>query len=304
MAVVFISGKPGGGKSMRGVMEIIEELRNTNRNICTNLPLKLPEMAEYLHKEYGQTFDMRERIRLLEPEEVLTFWLYPAKGVDLTGKRIQTEGKAGRKIEYPDFTARQGLPGTVYVLDECHLYFSARNWQNNGSDGFYYLSQHRHFNDEVFLLTQFVSNVDKLRGAGRLRGLAPHFFGLFRRGLARRCATLQIVFREPVEIPASRDDAAIYRHPFNLQHDLIPLLKWSDVCFCRHPLGWPLTDPDAIRLAFHVMRDRNAFEHFARLLIAPANIVHLARPIFHEDNRLARQSERYKLLFCYCITEF
>lgn len=156
----FVIGRPGGGKSMFAVTLIVEELRNGRRNIATNVALDIPSMAEKLHERYGETFDMLRRIRILTPDECLDFWNHPQKGIDCTGRVIVAEGK-GRKIEAPDFSVRNGDPGTLFVIDEFHTFFNARQWQQTGEDALYYASQHRKLGDDVIPISQAHTNVDK-----------------------------------------------------------------------------------------------------------------------------------------------
>jgi len=183
MSLHFISGKPGGGKSFYALKLLVEELRLTNRNISTNLPLKLEQLAEYLHEKYDSTFNMSTRIRILTEQEMGSFWLHPAKGVDITERRSVTIRE--RTSSVPNFEVRNATGGTFYILDEIHLQFNARNWQNTGEDCIYYLSQHRKLGDDVIAVTQHVGNVDKqFRSMTQdytfLRNFNKERFGLFR----------------------------------------------------------------------------------------------------------------------------
>src|ERR1041384_2429550 len=76
MSIRFISGKPGGGKTLRAVNVIFEELRHTDRNIITNVPLKRGRCREYLQEKYGTDFNFSERVRSLKLEEVGQFYLH------------------------------------------------------------------------------------------------------------------------------------------------------------------------------------------------------------------------------------
>jgi hypothetical protein len=192
MAVEFISGKPGGGKSLRGVMLLIEELRTSNRNIVTNLAMKVPDLCEYLHKEFDCTFNCLERLRVLTPEQTMCFWLFPGIGIDIDPfKKAKWTSPTKRSLDVPDFSLREheNDPGTLFIIDEAHLFFAARNWANNGTDGFFYLSQHRKYRDDVILITQFIENVDKQFRTvaqsysyikNRYKENLPIFGGLFR----------------------------------------------------------------------------------------------------------------------------
>jgi hypothetical protein len=51
--------------------------------------------------------------------------------------------------------------GVRYVIDEAHLWWSSRDWQQFGKDTLAYLSQHRKLGDSVVLLTQSCGALDK-----------------------------------------------------------------------------------------------------------------------------------------------
>src|SRR5688572_6993867 len=119
MAIEFISGKPEGGKSLRGMMVIEQELRLTRRNIVTNLPVKIEEFSEALNERYGECFDLNRRLRILTPEETMCFWYFPAPGVDLDPKRKKIwEAVDGSKMVVPDLDEIQKLGGTLWLVDE------------------------------------------------------------------------------------------------------------------------------------------------------------------------------------------
>lgn len=171
MSVIFIEGKPGGGKSYYATSLVLKELRLTDRNIVTNLSLNIPEVCNYLNERFGDTFNARHRIRLLSEHEVGEFYRFYAQGGQIEErKRIETSRKVGRGkgdqtsnvvIETWDYAGRVSAPGVLYVIDEVHIYFNSRRWADTGDDALYYLSQHRKLGDDVVCVTQAVSNVDK-----------------------------------------------------------------------------------------------------------------------------------------------
>jgi len=169
MSINFISGKPGGGKSMYAVRLLINELRTTKRDIVTNLPLKLPELAEYMEKEFGDTFNMIERIERLSDDEIGTFWLHRGRGRRLE-KRIDRELR-GRKLSVVDYTQAAEWGGVFYAIDEIHIAFNSRKWQETGEDCIYFLSQHRKLGDEWFLTAQNTKQIET-----SLRQLAQDFW--------------------------------------------------------------------------------------------------------------------------------
>jgi hypothetical protein len=167
MSIFYIAGKPGGGKSYLAVFQICEELKSgKGRYIVTNIALNLPELAVWCHENIKDEVNLSERVRVLDDSEAGEFWLYePHKKYDQ-----RREIKVGKRvIEVPDFSER-GSPGCLYVIDEVHNYFGAREWQATGSDCTWFLSQHRKMGCDVVLVTQHPDQTDKA-----LRRLAQEY---------------------------------------------------------------------------------------------------------------------------------
>lgn len=178
MSVFYITGKPGGGKTYVAVAQICQELKNgKGRNIVTNIALNLPELAEWCHKNVKEPVNLDERLRILDEEETAEFWLYEPH-FKYEGRREIKKGKM--TMEVPDFRER-GMPGTLYVIDEVHIYFGAREWQSTGPDCTYFLTQHRKMACDVVLVTQHPDQTDKA-----LRRLAQEYM------------TVRNLSREPV----------------------------------------------------------------------------------------------------------
>lgn len=136
MAIHFISGKPGSGKSLYGVHLLLKEITGGHRNVVTNLPLHPGRLNEYLQQKYPLA-DLRllQRLTVLTEDQARIFWKF----------RGEDDGKMG----------------VMYQLDELHLFFNARDWMQTGRECLHYLSQHRKLGDVVIAITQSVPNVDK-----------------------------------------------------------------------------------------------------------------------------------------------
>lgn len=204
----FIDGVPGSGKSMYAVKLLIAELRLTKRHVTTNLALLLPSLADYLVSQYGESFNVGQRVRLLTHAECLDFWNHPSRGVDLDGRvelaegyywsQKENGGKGGKVIKYvnrPDFSGRGAFlepgvknplyEGTFFLIDEAHEFFNARNWQSTSEDCLFYVTQHRKLSDDVVMISPSLQFIDKqFRGCAqdftRLRNLSKETFGIFR----------------------------------------------------------------------------------------------------------------------------
>ena len=174
MSVHFITGKPGGGKSLYAVRLIADELRIGCRPVVTNVSLRLGELNEYLQRD-GRFPEsgVVGRVQLLSDDETKRFWrVRPYLDVDgawqiaRIGDTSETDWKAGKR---PCLQVA-GCGGVLYVIDELHLFFSAREWASTGAEALFYLSQHRKLGDDVVCVTQAVGHVDK-----QFRNLAQDF---------------------------------------------------------------------------------------------------------------------------------
>lgn len=161
MASRAISGKPGGGKSYYATYLLCEELLNTERHIVTNLELIESGIADYLQKKGRGDIDVFSRITRLdvpkseESAKVSAFWRYRGGGVILP-EISESDIKSGVR---PDVSLFGN--GVHYFLDELHKFLNSRQWANTGPLLLWYISQHRHFGDDVTWVTQHVPNVDK-----------------------------------------------------------------------------------------------------------------------------------------------
>ena len=155
MAIHFVTGRPGAGKSFYSMKLIIEELRGTERKIVTNLAIIPENLAEMLHEKHGETFNLLERLHIIDDDEIQFFYCH--RGLE---GALRVENNAKGKPEKFDIAGAQESGGVFYILDEVHLAFGARNWQNMGNACIYYASQHRKLGDDVILITQAPKMVD------------------------------------------------------------------------------------------------------------------------------------------------
>jgi len=173
----FIAGKPGNGKSLYAAWLIILELVYGNRPVVTNLALRMDPwvdgrgkarkgLVRFLEDEYGEGFDARRRVYLLNDTEVKRVYAYRPIVPKLEGEErvvhvIPKDGD-GR------FRFTSELPGVFQVVDEIHEHFGARDWQLTGREALSWASQHRRAGDDMYAVTQVVNNVEKqLRGVSQ-----------------------------------------------------------------------------------------------------------------------------------------
>lgn len=179
--IEFISGKPGGGKSMFATKLIVDELLKGHRPIVTNMALNLTRLQEYIH-QLGGDAHVLSRVRILEHDEVFRFYLY--RGCNL----ILPCPHTGGLIDFvPSQTDEEAAGGVFYVIDECHNYFNTKAPIDETSTMFKWASQHRKLKDICFLVTQSIENVHaKVRRLGQqfnyIRNFRKESFRGFRRG--------------------------------------------------------------------------------------------------------------------------
>lgn len=201
MAIHFITGKPGGGKTFYALKLIVEELLLGSRMIITNVPISLPALAVYLqdkmpnwkYETWYPTANgdiprpLIDRVWVLNDEECATFWTYRPEGVRIE-KLTKEQWQRGQLPSYASVRDK----GVMYVIDEIHNYFGARQWAETGRDVLFYLSQHRKLGDTVICITQAVQNVEKqFRSVAQdftyLRNFSKETWGKFRMpGIFRR----------------------------------------------------------------------------------------------------------------------
>jgi len=137
-----IIGKPGGGKSYCALQVIVDELLSSRRKIITNVAVIIPELAQYMHDVYGDSCECSERIIILQHEDVKRFWTF----------RQNVLGPDGKKVA-----------GCVFVLDELHRHYNARQWAegDKGRACLDYITAHRHFADDIWYITQSTGFLEK-----------------------------------------------------------------------------------------------------------------------------------------------
>jgi len=151
--ISIIFGPGGSGKSAFQMHVVEKQLRQTKRNIVTNLAIDIPALNAELEKRYpNEQINLVERIRILNEEETKRFWLY-------RGPRrwVTTESEFGPIIDMKDDL---GYNGVCFIIDEAGASgFSALGWASGdarstrGVECAAYLDQQRKYGDDVFAST-------------------------------------------------------------------------------------------------------------------------------------------------------
>lgn len=153
MSVHIAEGEPGSGKSYIANDTILTELEQSPLTwVVTNVAMREGQVREFLGPRIPA--DGILRLRLLADDEVRTFWR------ERGDHKIQVE-----QVTDPDGYRRFKVVGAVtagvlYVIDEAHNYFRARDYQKTSQEALWYLSQHRQWGDTVFVITQNRKNLD------------------------------------------------------------------------------------------------------------------------------------------------
>lgn len=181
MAIHFISGKPGGGKTLYAVKMIVGELTTGSRTIVTNVPLLLGVLQEYLAQVAPRKLiDVNDRIIMLDDDQTKEFWR-TRPGWTPYQPLTKEQWTRGLLPSYSEITDN----GILYVIDEVHTYFGSRQWAETGRDAVFYLSQHRKLGDDVICITQALRNVDRIfrslaQDFTHVRNFGKEKFGIFR----------------------------------------------------------------------------------------------------------------------------
>jgi len=156
MSIHIIYGPGGAGKSLYQLTEVlIPQLRETRRNILTNLPLELGRLAEYLEKTYpGENLRPLERIRVLTGKECGTFWRYRGP------LKWSVTVHPANCYAVPEMVEAPSPDGVCYIVDEAgDVGFSAIAWAENigkssrAIECLHYLDQQRKLGDDSFFST-------------------------------------------------------------------------------------------------------------------------------------------------------
>ena len=177
-AIYGLTGKPGAGKSYFATRLIIAEITTgNNRPIVTNVPINKSKLREYVGKD---------------------FYYYPLE--TYTDNKAFFTNRGYYNIENlppsqnVDFAPllKDNDEGVLFIVDEAHLYFNARNWKHMPQATISYITTIRHVGDSLVWMCQRFSDIDsQIRGKTQafhvLRNLEKEKLGMFKRGTGFRC---------------------------------------------------------------------------------------------------------------------
>lgn len=169
----FVCGKLGSGKGLVSMQVLLDELRNGDRDVVTNLPIKLAPwvngsgqaqvgLVGYLRREYGEDFDCERRILVVDDvKEGGDMWLY-RRDPDRGWFKVQCDYDS--KGQPVSFNAEQmkGCKPLLCITDEAWQFYPARSWQNIPRVLEFYARQQRKLRDEWYIVSQHHKDVDCL----------------------------------------------------------------------------------------------------------------------------------------------
>jgi len=85
--IYAVTAQTGSGKTYFVMTKIAKALGETNKQVVTNVAINMGELCEFLTKEYGDTCEATDRVRILTLDEVGSFWLAYGVGYDMPGTR-------------------------------------------------------------------------------------------------------------------------------------------------------------------------------------------------------------------------
>lgn len=155
--IALIEGEPGAGKTYF-IMRLLELLaqKDEQRPIVAFSAINTGALNALLQKRYGST--MAHRLKVL-PLNQLCRKFYTER-FDQTLQIIE-ETEEGTGYKSYNLDPRQSVDhGVIYILDEVHNWFRARDWNKTGGECLWYLSQHRQMGDDIYMITQNRGNLD------------------------------------------------------------------------------------------------------------------------------------------------
>ena len=207
-AIFALTGKPGAGKSYFATRCIIAEiLKGENRTIVTNVPINRSKLRAYCNKD----FHLYDLATFTDNRFFFTNRGHYQLDIQNTSDNIDF----GKLLKDDD-------GGILYIIDEAHLYFNARNWKHMQGATLSYITFIRHIGDTCIYMCQKFSDIDsQFRGKTQafhlLRNLSKERFGWFKRGSGFRC--YQYLEEDHISTHANTIDNCVqdFSYPFNLQ---------------------------------------------------------------------------------------
>lgn len=169
MSISVFTGKPGNGKTLTMMHFLAEDLIRTERHVVTNIPIRLPELTEYIERTCEarkiRVPKLHRRLTVIDTTEALYFWRFRSGGFVLKkwdgktpeGKVLDEESLLLQSKEYfSEIGKHKGAAVPIsYYISEAHRYYNAKRFAKISVIAELYVTHHRHLHDEVYFDTQF-----------------------------------------------------------------------------------------------------------------------------------------------------
>jgi len=192
--IEMYTGKPGAGKSYALTREVTLALPEGDWGVVTNLPLNLKALENYYLKPGRIWQDVRARVRLISDEETGEFWRFTPWFTIVPGGSCRNRRKYEAYLEVKrrgskltqeaaksldEFAVESvnvlseisgSFPPVLQMVDEAHIRFDSRKWDEMSGALTVFNSQHRKLKWRVIFGTQFLGLIDK-----RVKGFAERY---------------------------------------------------------------------------------------------------------------------------------
>lgn len=167
MSILFTVGLPGQGKGLVNMREIQRKLENTKRHIVTSMTeIEMDKLVPFIEGRFPKdNLRVPERMHFIEKDKVSQFYRYRGRWTLPPPPRIPrdvSDEEKDRICEEYFKPITEGEPmygGVEYHLTEAHRHFRSEKWSEMGHLAIFYLTQHRHFDDNVVIETQLPKQV-------------------------------------------------------------------------------------------------------------------------------------------------
>jgi hypothetical protein len=128
--IICYMGTPGSGKSYEAALRIIENLKKGRKVYAYLEGLELTECREIIRVYTGLYGNLDDKLIYVAPDDLTSFY-------------------------------NNADAGSFIIIDECHKYFSNREWATPKNKNFSeWCSTHRHVGCDVLLITQHLDKLD------------------------------------------------------------------------------------------------------------------------------------------------
>ncbi|WP_269538156.1 zonular occludens toxin domain-containing protein [Cerasicoccus fimbriatus] len=169
--IKLLTGKPRNGKGLLAIKIICDALIETDNMIFTNLPIRLTELQDYVIYKGRPDIFVQDRVVELTNDYLNTvipdyregkrldclrhFFLHRAPNV------VLPLWSADEEIDWSDHMKEDWWKPVTFVIDECHKLYPSRDYKKFSPRIEEYFAEHGHMGDSVWLVTQYVEQLDK-----------------------------------------------------------------------------------------------------------------------------------------------